>query len=164
MARALLVVLVLVLAVSPASVAQTKPEAQPKPAAKSKKPAPEPLGESLCPVAVQVEQKVATVPGGWEARQSDAKPQLAMVTFYDGPPAGRASLKYDKEEKQKRDWIATWTLAPGARGYWIECAYDNTTAVLSRRLPADVRTCTVTYERKTRNTAGLPAVKHVGCK
>ena len=163
-ARALLALLVMACVASPVSVAQVKLEVQPKHAAKPSKPAPEPLGESLCPAMVQVEQSVTAVPGGWEARQSDAKSQLAMVTFYDGPPAERASLKYDSELKQKQNWIATWTLASSAHGYWIECAYEHTTATLARRLPADATTCTVIYERKERTAAGLPVIRHVGCK
>ena len=64
-----------------------------------------------------------------------------------------------------RDWTATWNLAPNTRGYWVQCAYDHTTAVLSRRLPAEVTTCRVLYERKERvATSGLPVVKHVACK
>ena len=125
---------------------------------------PEPLGESLCPASVVVEQHVSAAPAGWEASLSGVKSQLAMVTFFDGPPAERASLKYDSEEKRKGDWIGTWNLGSGTRGYWVQCAYDNTTAVLSRRLPDSVKTCKVTYERKTQTAAGLPAVKHVACK
>ena len=127
------------------------------------KPVPEPLGESLCPPAISVEQRVTAAPEGWEAALSAAKPQLAMVTFFDGPPAERALLKYDREEKEKRDWVGIWTLAPNSRGYWIQCGYDNTTAVLSRRLPENIRTCKVTYERKAQTVSGLPVVKHVGC-
>ena len=103
-------------------------------------------------------------PQGWEPGLSDLKSQLAMVTFFDGPPAERASLKYDSELKQKGNWVATWTLAPNSRGYWIQCAYDNTTAVLSKRLPDTVKTCAVTYERSTKAANALPLVKHVGCK
>ena len=62
------------------------------------------------------------------------------------------------------NWVATWTVAPNTRGYWLQCGCDNTTAVPSRRLPDSVRTCKVTYERKTQTTSGLPVVKHVGCK
>jgi len=137
--------------------------AEPKAGRPPKNPAPQAAGESLCLAQAQVEQKVAVVPEGWEARQSDARPQLAKVTFYHGPPAERAALKYDTEEKTKRDWVATWNLAPGARGHWIECAYDHTTVLLVRQLPAHVRTCSVTYERKLRNDAGVPAIKHVSC-
>ena len=133
------------------------------PAGAAQKPPPEPLGESLCPATISVEQRVTPVPDGWEASMAAAKPQLAMVTFFDGLPAERASLKYDSEEKQRANWVATWTLAQNARGYWLQCGYDNTTALLSRRLPESVRTCKVIYERKTQATSGLPVVKHVGC-
>lgn len=127
------------------------------------KPAPEPSGPSLCPEAINVEQRIAETPQGWEAGSSGLKPQIAMVTFFDGPPAERASLKYDSELKLKGNWVATWTLAPNARGYWIQCAYENTTAVLSKRLPETVKTCSVTYERTTKAANALPLVKHVSC-
>lgn len=128
------------------------------------KPNPELLGPSLCPGTVSVEQHVAAAPDGWEASLSGAKAQLAMVTFFDGPPAERASLKYDSEEKRKGDWVGTWNFAPNSRGYWIQCAYDSTTVVLSRRLPESVTACKVTYERKVHVTSGLPVVRHVACK
>ena len=127
------------------------------------KAAPEPQGPSLCPETVKVEQRVVETPQGWGAGLSDTKSAIAMVTFFDGPPTERASLKYDTELKQRGGWVATWTLAPNTRGYWIQCAYDNTTAVLSRRLPESVKTCAVTYERNTKAASGLPLVKHVGC-
>ena len=109
-----------------------------------------------------MEQRAAAVPEGCEA-QSAVKPQLAFVTFFDSPPDERVSLKYSSEGKRKGGWIATWALAANSRGYWIQCGYDNTTTVLSRRLPATVTTCKVTYERKTQVGSGLPAVKHVAC-
>ncbi|HZM48185.1 MAG TPA: STY0301 family protein [Burkholderiales bacterium] len=134
-------------------------------AAQPKKPAPEPLGPSLCPETVNVEQRVTDPPQGWEPGLSGMKSQLAMVTFFDGPPGERASLKYDSELKQRGGtWVATWTLAPNGRGYWVQCAYDNTTAVLSRKLPETVKTCAVTYERTTKAANALPVVKHVVCK
>jgi len=69
-----------------------------------------------------------------------------------------------QEYGQRLDTVATWTLAPTGRGHWIQCAYDNTTAVLSRRLPETVNTCAVTYERSTKAVNALPVVKHVTCK
>src|SRR5262245_36746231 len=95
--------------------------AAPLQAAAPAKPAPEPQGASLCPEAIKVEQRVAEAPQGWEAGFSDLKPQIAMVTFFDGPPAERASLKYDTELKLKGNWVATWTFASNSRGYWIQC-------------------------------------------
>ena len=151
------------IAASPAEGAEPKPPREAK--AKETKPKPEPLGESLCPATMSVEQRATAVPEGWEATQSGTKPQIAVVTFFDGPPAERASLKYDSEQKEKREWVATWNLRPNSRGYWIQCGYDSTTAVLSRRLPESVTTCRVIYERREWVAAsGLPAVRHVSCR
>ena len=127
---------------------------------------PAPLGPSLCPDSISVEQRLTTaVPEGWEYSLAEGKSLLAAVTFFDGPPAERASLKYDQELKEKREWVATWSLAPNTRGYWVQCTYDHTTGVLSRRLPQEVTSCKVIYERKERAAAsGLPVVKHVACK
>ena len=137
--------------------------AAPVEAAKPKAAPEAPPGASLCPAEVNVEQRVTDPPQGWEPGLSGLKPQLAMVTFFDGPPAERASLKYDTELKQRGNWVATWIFAPSPRGHWIQCAYDNTTAVLSKRLPESVKTCAVTYERSTKAANALPLVKHVGC-
>ena len=84
------------------------------------KPPPEPLPESLCPASIVVEQRAGAVPEGWEAVHSPFKPQLAFVTFFDGPPAERASLTADSEERPKREWVAIWNFAPNKRGYWLK--------------------------------------------
>ena len=122
------------------------------------------FARNTCPQKIDVEQRVISPPEGWDGAQITATVALASVTFFDGPPSGNASLKYDSEDRQKRDWIAYWNLAPNARGYWISCGYENTTAVVSRRLPEDVRSCAVTYERKKRGKAGLPTIKSITCK
>lgn len=119
---------------------------------------------NTCPQKIEVEQRVAAAPEGWEAAQSSATVELASVTFFDGPPSEKASLKFDSEDLQKRDRVAFWNLAPNARGYWISCGYQNTTAVISRRLPESVRICFVTYERKRRGAGGLPGIKQISCK
>jgi len=96
--------------------------------------------------------------------QTTATVELASVTFFDGPPSEKASLKYDSEDRQKRDWVAFWDLPPNVRGHWISCGYQNTTAVISRRLPDNIRSCAVTYERKKRGAGSLPGIKGISCK
>jgi len=122
------------------------------------------LATNTCPQKIDVEQRVISPPEGWDGTKDTATVPLASVTFFDGPPSGKASLKYDSEDRQKRDWIAYWNLAPNTRGYWIACGYENTTAVVSRRLPEHIRSCAVTYERKKRGKAGLPVIKSIACK
>jgi hypothetical protein len=122
------------------------------------------FARNTCPQKIEVEQRVSAIPEGWEAAQPTTTVSLASVTFFDGPPAGRTALKFDSEDTQKRDRFAFWNLPPNARGYWISCSYQNTTAVISRRLPESIRSCTVTYERRKRSAAGLPAIKDITCK
>ena len=117
-----------------------------------------------CPQKIEVEQRLAAAPEGWDAAQTSATVELASVTFFDGPPSEKASLKYDSEDRQKRDWVAFWNFPPNARGYWISCGYQNTTAVISRRLPENIRSCAVTYERKKRGAGSLPGIKQTSCK
>ena len=122
------------------------------------------FARNTCPQKIEVEQRVGVVPEGWNAAQTTATVALASVTFFDGPPSEKASLKFDSEDRQKRDRIALWNMPPNARGYWISCAYENTTAVVSRRLPENIKSCAVTYDRKKRGAASLPVIKDISCK
>jgi len=122
------------------------------------------FASNACPREIEVEQRVDVVPEGWNAAQTTATVALASVTFFDGPPSEKASLKFDSEDMQKRDRVASWNLPPNVRGYWISCGYQNTTAVISRRLPENIRSCAVTYDRRKRGAAGLQAIKDISCK
>jgi len=122
------------------------------------------FSRGACPQKLEVEPRVSVIPEGWEAAQTTATVALASVTFFDGPPSEKAALKYDSEDRQKRDLIAFWNLPPNARGYWISCGYENTTAVISRRLPENIKICSVTYERKRRGAGNLPGIKGIACK
>ena len=122
------------------------------------------FGRNTCPREIEVEQRVDGIPEGWQAAQATSTVSLASVTFFDGPPVERAALKFDSEEMQKRDRVAFWNLPPNVRGYWISCGYQNTTAVVSRRLPENFKSCAVTYDRKKRGAASLPAIKDISCK
>ena len=122
------------------------------------------FSRDTCPQKIEVEQRVIATPAGWDAAQTTATVELVSVTFFDGPPSAKAALKYDSEDVQKRDRVGVWNLPPNARGYWISCGYQNTTAVISRRLPADIKSCAVTYERKKRSGALLPGIKDITCR
>jgi hypothetical protein len=124
----------------------------------------QPAATATCPQKIEVEQRIASIPAGWEGGHATATVALASVTFFDGPPAEKAARKFDGEDRQKRDRVATWNLPPSARGYWISCGYAGTTAVISRRLPDSVRSCAVTYERRRPGPGAQPAVKRIDCK
>jgi hypothetical protein len=120
-------------------------------------------GGLACPTTFEVEQQ-AKAPEGWTLGNDRAPVRLASVTFFDGPPAERASLVYDEQATSGGQWVATWRLGKNPRGFWISCAYEGTTATLSRRLPETVAACRVTYEKDVHLGSGLPAIQRIDCR
>lgn len=116
-----------------------------------------------CPPTVAVEQKPVAPPAGWSAADDGAPHRLTGVTFFDGPPAELASLVYDDQASAEKEWTGIWHFEPSPRGYWIACAYSGTSIVLSRRLPAGVKVCRVTYE-KERGEGPVGEIKRIDCR
>ena len=122
------------------------------------------IGVTTCPLKVEVEERLTALPESWDGGQSTATAALASITFFRGPPSEKAPLKPDSEERQNRDRVAFWNLPPGGRGYWITCSYANTSVTISRRLPENIRSCAVTYERRKPGAGGQAPVKHILCR
>ena len=116
-----------------------------------------------CPRTLAVEQKPLEVPAGWSAADDGSPHRLAQVTFFDGLPAELASLVYDDEASAEKEWTGIWHFEPNPRGYWIACAYSGTSVVLSRRLPAEVKVCRVTYEKESRE-GPVGEIERIDCR
>ncbi|HKN14623.1 MAG TPA: STY0301 family protein [Candidatus Binatus sp.] len=120
--------------------------------------------ESACPATIAVEQKASAPAPDWTVTYSGYQTAIVGVTIFDGPPAEQASLVPDNEKTSGDNIIQTWQLAKSARGYWLQCNYANTTAQISRRLPAEVTRCDVIYDHNLRFGGGGNVVKSVNCK
>lgn len=117
-----------------------------------------------CPPSITTRQELTSVPAGWKPMLDDASHDLAGITFYDGPPAEKASLVYDRIERGKGVETAIWTFAPQKdRPIWVTCSYAGTAVQLARSLPSQTTTCTVVYDSKE-HIAGLPAIKKITCR
>lgn len=117
-----------------------------------------------CPDAITTRQELASPVAGWSAILDDTQHKLAGITFYDGPPAEKASLVYDRMTRGKGEQIATWNFAQTARRpIWLTCSYVETVVQLSRSLPPQITTCSVTYDA-TQQIAGLPVIKRISCR
>jgi hypothetical protein len=115
-----------------------------------------------CPDSVSVEQRATAVENGWESGADAVPHRLARVTFFAGPPAQRASLVPSDKPGGKQRTMATWDL-PAGESYWLSCGYARTNVVLSRRLPAEIRSCTVTYANDVR-IDGMPQIVKLECR
>ena len=119
---------------------------------------------SLCPSTIRVRQELSASFAGWTPMQNDAPVQLAGITFYDGPPAEKASLVYDQMMKAGRRQIASWRFATQAgHSIWLSCNYSGTTVELTRSLPSKTTSCEVTYDPQ-QQISGLPLIEKVTCK
>lgn len=120
--------------------------------------------ESACPKNIVVEQKASAPVSDWSVSYSGYDTAVQGVTIFDGPPAEQASLVPDNEKTVGDDVIQTWQLSKSDRGYWLQCNYANTTAQISRRLPAGVERCEVVYDHNMHFAGGGYVVKSVNCK
>lgn len=120
--------------------------------------------QTACPAQIDVHEHLTTTPADWDLMYDNGPHQLAGITFYDGPPKENASLVYDDIAKNAGKQVARWHFTPtGRRSIWIACRYAATAVVLARALPADVSTCTVTYDLK-QQLAGEPVIENISCK
>jgi len=117
-----------------------------------------------CPASITTRQDLTAQVAGWTAMKDDTPHNLAGITFYDGPPAEKASLVYDQIKKVKGEQIATWTFDPhNKRQTWLACSYAGTIIELARTLPPQTTTCSVTYDTQE-SIAGMPLIKKIACK
>jgi hypothetical protein len=121
--------------------------------------------ESSCPPMVVVEQKASAPGPDWSVSYSGYQTAVAGVTIFDGPPSEQASLVPDSEKTSGDNLIQIWQLPKRDRGYWLQCNYANTTAQISRRLPASFTRCDVVSDRNMHfGGGGGYVVKSVNCK
>lgn len=111
-----------------------------------------------CPRRLEVEQAVKTVPDGWNASSLDARnaeSHLENIQFSDGNPVNQYLLAPDTEKRERGTIAVTWTFTPSSkRSFWVYCEYSRTNVVLAKPLPADITTCTLTYD--ARSAGGRP--------
>jgi hypothetical protein len=120
--------------------------------------------ESACPQKIAVEQKASAPTADWAVSYSGYDTAISGVTIFEGPPAQQASLVPDNEKDSGDNMIQTWRLPKSDRGYWLQCNYANTTAQISRQLPASVERCDVVYDHNLHFASGGDVVKSVNCK
>ena len=120
--------------------------------------------ESACPSKIAVEQKALAPAPDWAVSYSGYETAISGVAIFEGPPAEQASLVPDDQKTVGDNVVQTWRLPKSDRGYWLQCNYANTTAQISRRLPADVDRCDVVYNHNLHFAGGGDVVKSVNCK
>jgi hypothetical protein len=116
-----------------------------------------------CPDQLGVEQR-AEVPPGWTVAYGAPPFRLSAVTLFDGPPASRASLRYDERRQSARELTLVWKLRQSPRSHYLHCAYERTAATISMALPPGVQVCTLVFDRTGSYPGGGMPVKRMTCQ
>jgi hypothetical protein len=119
--------------------------------------------EMSCPDTLSVQQR-AEPPPGWSVSYAEQAPRLAGVTIFDGQPANRVSLKYNRRRQTAKELILVWDMGDSPRSYYLQCSYERSTAQIATPLPPGVRTCEVVFDRNVTYPGGGLAIKRMVCR
>ena len=117
--------------------------------------------EVVCPPTIDVAQEIKNTPPDWEAFTDTVSLRFVNVSFSSGTPDKQMVLAPTSSTKRGSDLINVWEFFPSDQeDTWVSCLYNNTTIMLSRKLPKDARQCRVTYDGRHRG----PVAKKIECK
>jgi hypothetical protein len=134
---------------SVAAFAANPPAHAPTPAAAPASVAPAAPAATLsdaCPAQLPVKQTVSETIAGWTALDQQGNHPFVRVAFYPGPPAESSLIVPTVEYKGQTGLHDGWELPRRPGGYWMTCAYGNTTATVARRLADNVDFCQADYD------------------
>ncbi|HEY8977382.1 MAG TPA: STY0301 family protein [Burkholderiaceae bacterium] len=112
-----------------------------------------------CPAQLPVAQTVTEALAGWTALNQQGNYPFVRVAIYPGPPAETGLIVPTVEYRGQAGLHDRWDLPRRSGGYWMTCAYGNTTATVARKLADDVDFCMADYDGRFLTLV----VKHWSC-
>ena len=117
-----------------------------------------------CPESITTQQSGAAI-DGWGVSESvpNQKHLLRAAGFSDGPPKDLAQLRPRIQSSKTGNKSIYGFEGVAADGYWLECSYNDTRVVASKKIPAELKSCIVTYGAENR-AHPEPAIKSIVCR
>ena len=112
-----------------------------------------------CPAQLPVRQTVADTIAGWTPMNQQGSYPFVRVAFHPGMPVDGDLIVPTVEFKGQAGLHDGWDLPHRDSGYWMTCAYANTTATIARKLADDVDFCQADYDGRFLTLV----VKHWSC-
>ena len=105
-----------------------------------------PTLSDACPAQLPVKQTISEAIADWTPLDQQGNHPFVRVAFYPGPPAESSLIVPSVEYKGQTGMHDGWDLPHRQSGYWMTCAYGNTTATVARKLADDVDFCRADYD------------------
>lgn len=119
-----------------------------------------------CPASIATSDAVVAAPAAWEVVVDESKGgrTLEQVLVFTGHPREMGSLKPDKSVPGKGKLVSTWLLSQPAErgGYWVGCAYRNSTTLLAHPLPVSAKSCRLT--QRTLASGAVAGIESFSCE
>jgi hypothetical protein len=112
-----------------------------------------------CPAQLPVTQTISETIAGWTPLNQQGSYPFTRVAFFPGLPAEASLIVPTLEFKGQAGLHDAWDLPRRTGGYWMTCAYANTTATVARKLADDVDFCMADYDGRFITLV----VKHWSC-
>ena len=112
-----------------------------------------------CPAQLPVRQTVTETIAGWAPMNQEGSYPFQRVTLHPGRPVDGDLIVPTFEYKGQAGLHDGWDLPHREGGYWLSCAYGNTTATVARKLADDVDFCQADYDGRFVTLV----VKHWSC-
>ena len=112
-----------------------------------------------CPAQLPVRQTVSDTIAGWTPVNQQGSYPFVRVAFHPGAPVDGDLIVPTVEFKGQAGLHDGWDLPHRDSGYWMTCAYANTTATIARKLADDVDFCQADYDGRFLTLV----VKHWSC-
>lgn len=99
-----------------------------------------------CPKELSVRQSVVADVAGWTSINPQESYPFARIAFYSGPPADDKRVVPTFENRTATGLHDGWMLRRQPAGYWVQCQYGNTAAVVIRKLDDANDFCVADYD------------------
>ena len=112
-----------------------------------------------CPKELSVRQSVVADVAGWTSVSPQESYPFARIALYSGPPADDKRVVPTFENRTATGLHDGWILRRQPVGYWVQCQYGNTAAVVIRKLDDANDFCVADYDPRFATLV----VKHWAC-
>lgn len=101
--------------------------------------------EYFCPESINTNQNISNSAADWAVINDSSPHYLDTALFTDGEPLEKVYLHPD-EETEGKVFSATWNFQESSN-IWLVCSYRITTVKLAKKIPANIKKCTVFYDK-----------------
>ncbi len=112
-----------------------------------------------CPQTIKIDQSTDTEDTSWEMIPDAGLPPASLITIavYTQHPSESGTLVADQSSRSAETQTTTWRLPADFAPYWAACVYSTSRVLLAKKLPDNLKQCTLTEALRGQKANGVVA-------